>query len=71
MRLTKLWQPFSVLNRLKARERIHQGNNYPRTPTESIEYVQKEALNSSLSPFQQYLIQNKAMERPFTGKLWD
>ena len=71
MRLTKLWQSFSILNRMKARERINQGNNYPRIPSESIQYQQREGFNTSLSPFQQYLIKNKAMERPFTGKLWD
>ena len=71
MKITTILQKFSILNRINAKERLRQGSNFPRSPTESIPYVQQEQINTSLSPFQQYLINNKAMERPFTGRLWD
>ena len=71
MLMNRVLQPFSILNKLKAKERLIEGARFPRAPTESIPHIATAPSNSSLSPFQQFLITNKAMERPFTGNLWD
>ena len=70
MRLGKLLQYFSVLNKISAKERLAEGLKFPRIPTESIVHQQPLSNVGVLSPFQQYLLDHHAMERPFTGKLW-
>ena len=69
-------QNFSVLNKV----RRHQKNkttgqlNFPVTKSHIIDdFVGQssyEAQKINLSPHQKYLIETKAMERPFTGMFW-
>lgn len=68
--MNKVIQYFSVLNKIKAKERLLQGSNFPRASSEVIPHQPVNSGPVALSPFQQYLIINKAMERPFTGNLW-
>jgi peptide-methionine (R)-S-oxide reductase len=68
MRVHRLLQEFSVLSRLKQENRLLDPTRFPRAPTDAIPHAPAPA--SALSPFQQYLASSKAMERPFTGRLW-
>ena len=73
--MNRIIRYFSVLNKIKAKERLRQGVNFPRSPSHIIPHTPAaDALPTvnpvHLSPYEQYLIDNHAMERPFTGKLW-
>lgn len=68
--MNRVVQYFSVLNKIQVKEKLINGFKFPRCPTHIVPQVHDPKPQGSLSPFQQYLINNKAMERPFTGNLW-
>lgn len=61
---------FSVINKICQRDQLKIGANFPRATTDSIPHTIVMPKQIGLSPFQNYLLQTKAMERPFTGNLW-
>ena len=74
-RMNRILRHFSVLNKIKNKEKLRQGSTIPRCPTHLFndQPIPKATLETNrhlLSPAQQYLIETKSMERPFTGNLW-
>jgi peptide methionine sulfoxide reductase MsrB len=73
--MNRIIQQFSVLNKIRHKERLRQGTNFARCPTHLFNDQpipnQNYLINKTqLSPYQQYLVDTKSLERPFTGNLW-
>jgi peptide methionine sulfoxide reductase MsrB len=65
-----------VASKLKPKSTTRQSTNYLRCQTHIFQDKPAPSANfqfdkNKLTPFQQYLIETKSMERPFTGNLWD
>jgi hypothetical protein len=73
--MNRIVRRFSIINKLKDKERLGQGSTFERCPTHIFndQPTPKATYESSkhlLSPYQQFLIDTKALERPFAGKFW-
>lgn len=66
---------FSAINKLKFHEKTTSLHNFPRGYShlhkDKIGTGKYEDVKHNLTPFQNYLIETKSMERPFTGMLID
>ena len=74
--MNRVLRHFSVINKIRQREKLFQKDNFPRCPThvfmdQPTPAATLESQKEHLSPYQLYLIENRAMERPFTGRLYE